>query len=137
MGLDELGVIPPALVGTVELDRFLELLPLELDNWVALDTITMVLGQESLGLGIAAVGQEPTRRLWKQENGEDDNASWDALQGERKTPRQVVSDLGRSEGDCGSGDASTEPTAVVEGCETSSPLRRGNLDGIGRRSACL
>ncbi|CAG8643614.1 2892_t:CDS:2 [Acaulospora colombiana] len=102
VGLEELGVVPPALVRRIEFDTILEFLPLELDDWVVLLAITVVLGQEGAGLSITTVGEKPAGRLRKEPDGEDDDTSGDALEDQRKTPLHVILDLLGSEGDGGS-----------------------------------
>jgi len=115
VGLEKSRVIPPALIRRVEFDSFLELNPLEFDDWVVFFTISMVLGQEGLGFGVTTVGDEPTRRLGQEPDDEDDDTSRNALEDERKAPLEIAIDLLCSEGDGSSGDGTSEPTAVVEG----------------------
>lgn len=74
----------------------------------------MVLGEESDGLLLLAVGYLPTGRFGNEPDGTDDNNTGKALQDERNTPREVVVDVVAAVGDGCSGDGTTEPAAVVE-----------------------
>jgi hypothetical protein len=102
VGPEELGVVPPALIGGIELNGLFEFVPFKLNDRVVLDSVSVVLGQEGLGLLITTVGEEPARRFGQEINGEDDNASGEALEDEGKAPRKVRLDLLGTEGYSGS-----------------------------------
>jgi len=84
--LEERTVIPPSLVGTIELQVRLVLEKLELDPlrlWVA---VSVILDQESLGLILLAIAVEPSWGFW-EEHAEDDDDSWEkSLEPKRDDP---------------------------------------------------
>lgn len=130
VGLDESGVVIPALVRGIELDGILEFLPFQFDDGVVLDSVSVVLGQESLGLGIATIGKEPARGFGEEPDGENNNTGWETLEDEGQAPLKVAVDLLGTESDGGGWDGSSEPTAVVESGKTSTPLRGSNFDDV-------
>ncbi len=98
VGLEEARVIIPALVRGIEFDGLFEFVPFEFDDWVVLNTVTVVLGQESLGLCVTAVGEEPARGLGQEPDGEDNDTGGEALEDERKTPLEIAVNLLGTEG---------------------------------------
>lgn len=106
--------IPPSLVDTIQTNTLSHFLDLQEDEAGIPVAITVVLGQESDGLLLLAMGDLPTGGLGNEPDGTDDNNTGKALQDERNTPRVVVVDVVAAVGDSRSGDRTTEPAAVVE-----------------------
>lgn len=102
MGLEELRVVPPALVRGIEFDGFLEFVPFKLYDWVILLTVSVILGEECLGFGITAVSKEPARGFGHGPDDEGDKSSRNALEDERKAPLHIALDLFSSKGDSSS-----------------------------------
>ena len=61
-------MVPPSLVGVVELDVLLEFLPLKLDDRVVARAVSMIHGKESHGRLIAAVGVVPAGTFGQEPN---------------------------------------------------------------------
>lgn len=84
--LEERAVIPPSLVGTLELQVRLVLEHLKFDPfgiWVA---VAVVLGKEGFGLLLLSVAVVPSWRLWEEE-GQNKDKSWEqSLKPERNDP---------------------------------------------------
>lgn len=131
-GVEELRVVPPALVSTVERDTLLEFNPFEFDNGVVGVARTVEADQEVAGIVVTAGSHQPTGRLGQEPDGQDDDHGRSSLEDEGKTPGEVAVDLSAAEGDTGGRDGSSEPTAVVETGHTTTPLRRADLNAVGR-----
>ena len=86
VALVQLGVIVPALVGTIDGDVLLKLLPFEKDERVVGLTIAVKADEEVTRLLITLIGEQPTRGLGEEPDANNDDASWNSLQGERETP---------------------------------------------------
>jgi hypothetical protein len=110
VALVQLGVVIPALVGTVDGDILLELLPLEKDDRVIWVTVSVEASEEVTSLIVTLIGKQPTRRLGEEPNAEYDNTGGNALESEGETPRQVRGDLLCAKRDTGGGDRASEPT---------------------------
>lgn len=131
-GVEELRVVPPALVSTIESNTLLEFNPFEFDDGVVGVARTVEAGQEGTGIVFTASGHQPTRRLRQEPDGADDDEGRSSLEDEGETPGEVAVDLSAAEGDTGGRDGSSEPTAVVETGHTTTPLRRADFNAVGR-----
>lgn len=122
LGLEELRVVVPALVSTVNGDSLLEFLPLELDERVVRIATTVEAGQESTGLLVALVSEKPARGLRKEPDATDDDEGRNTLEDERETPGEIRLDLLGAKGDAGSGDRSSEPTIEHKSSRVSGQM---------------
>jgi hypothetical protein len=73
------------LGGPFQLDRFLDLEELELDERVVLLSVGVVSSQDHKGFLLAAFGNEPPRRLWDEEE-----RACDELKSYSRKRRRVV-----------------------------------------------
>jgi len=87
--LEERSVIPPSLVGTLELQVRLVLEHLKLDPlgfWVA---VSVVFDEESLGLLLLSVGVVPSRSFGKEDGDDKDESGEHHLQPNGDDPRLI------------------------------------------------
>lgn len=134
VGHEERAVIPPDLVDTVGLDTLPHLLSLEQDELGVGVAVAVVLDKEGNSLSLAVVGEEETGRLGEEEDGTHDDNTGESLEDQGNTPRPVALDKVAAVGNAGSGNGTSEPTAVVETSATPTPVRRGDFDRVSRSS---
>lgn len=92
----------------------------------------MEAGQEGTSILVTASSHQPTGRLGQEPDGGDDDHGRSSLEDEGETPGEIAVDLGAAESDTGGRDGSSEPAAVVETGHATTPLRRADLNAVGR-----
>lgn len=106
-------VIPPPLVGTVQLEILLVFAQLEVDPDTVLVALAMVLREDTAALLTLAVDVQPTRRLGQKPHENDDDAGEEDLKPDGNDPgvgSLVVKGTAYS---TGSEDGTGEPEGVV------------------------
>jgi hypothetical protein len=73
---------------------------------------------------------------YEEPDGGDDDKGRDALDDERNAPGEIALNALSSKDDTGSGDATSEPSTVVEAGHATTPLRRADLDTVTGGSGC-
>lgn len=106
--------VPPSLIDTVNANTFLHLFNLKANETSIRVSITVILDQESVCFFLAALCKQPTGRLGDKPHEENDQDTSKALADEWNAPLIVITYKIRTVGNPGSGDTTTEPTAVIK-----------------------
>lgn len=119
----------------LERDGLLDLVILNIDQLVILVTRGVVLGQDSLGLSMLALGDQPPWRFWNEPDEEDLEQRRDRLQEAGHAPSPVTNDIVRPERHPGTNEGAEVPQGVVDGRVDSTVLRVHELRDQERRGA--
>lgn len=133
---EEGRVIPEALVGTVGVVALQELLHLEGNVDGVGVAVAVVLGKDGASLLLTTVNAEPARRLGKEEDGKENAAREESLEGSGDNPLVGVGigKVERTTGDTGSENGTSEPEAVVETSQGTTVERVSNFNDVGGTS---
>lgn len=132
-------VVPPLLVRSLGRDLRAHLLELQLHHRVLYVTVAVVGGKHFGGILIAILGHEPTRRLGKKEDSQDDEARRDHLAPDGNPPGLLVG-IAAGSGhvaapvdDPARDDAPDIPSAVVQAGQRAAPRGVRHLAHVARR----
>lgn len=123
------------LVLLLERDGLLDLVILNIDQLIILVTRGVVLGQDSLGLGVLPLGDQPSRRFRDEPDEEDLEQRRDRLQEAGHAPSPVTNDIVCPERYPGTDEGAEVPQGVVDGRVDSAMLRVHELCDQERRGA--
>lgn len=108
---EQSAVVPPALVGSVELEVLLVLMELECYPNAVRVAVAVVLDKEILTCLLLAVDVVPARRLWHDPDTGDDNTGEEQLKPDREEPGLVACHVETSTSGTGSNNGTDEPAS--------------------------
>jgi hypothetical protein len=150
--LEERAVVPPAPVGSVQVEVFFVLVDLHRHPDALFPPETMVLRKDFLGFTVLATGVEPTR-AFRQEPCQEQNQCWEEdLHPDRYGPVQVSREIDRATSDTSSKEGTDKPSiksvpsipgyrgvylpeGVVKTGDDTAMRRMGRLDNVKRSSS--
>lgn len=136
-GVEELSVVPPALVRAFSVEVCLVLVELELDPRGGLVTKTMPLGEDSFGFVSLVVDIAPARRFGDEKGTDTDEAGEEELEPDGDLPGSGAREVQSSEdGACGE-DGAHEPESIAVGrghAAEHGMARLDDVDGAGSGS---
>jgi hypothetical protein len=150
--LEERAVVPPAPVGSVQVEVFLVLVDLHGHPDALLPPETMVLRKDFLGFAVLAAGVEPTRAFGQEPCQEQDQCWEEDLHPDWYGPVEISREIDRATSDTSSKERTDKPSiksaptipkyrklylpeGVVKSGDDTAMGRMGRLDNV-KRSSC-
>ena len=128
----EFVVVPPLLVASLSVNLRHHLLKLKLHHGVVLVALAVIGGQNFSSLINLVLGHEPSWRLGKPPDAQDNDARSDHLAPDGNAPRRVGVDVAAAVNNPAGNDGSDVPSAIVKTSYGTTPAGMRHLANIAR-----